>query len=133
MARKITAIRMYRPEIERGKTRQMPEIIRQIARGTSLNEGSIRYVIYELRDAILNAHHAGQAVKVEGLGTFTPTIRMGGEFDILFRPDPAMLRALNDRTQFSAKILNRANIGKNADDLVAQWNADHPEDLVDEA
>jgi len=132
MARKITAIRKYRPEIERGKTRQMPQIIRQIARDTSLNEGSIRFVIYELRDVILEAHRAGQAVKFEGLGTFTPTIRMDGELDILFRPDPAMLRDLNDRTQFGAKILNRANIGKTADDLAAQWNVEHPADLVDE-
>ena len=132
MARKITAIRKYRPEIERGKTRQMPQIIRQIARSTSLNEGSIRYVIYELRDVILDAHRAGQAVKFEGLGTFTPTVRMDGKLDILFRPDPAMLRDLNDRAQFNAKILNRANIGKTADDLVAQWNAEHPEDLVEE-
>ena len=132
MARKITAIRKYRPAIERGKTRQMPQIIRQIARSTSLNEGSIRYVIYELRDVILDAHRAGQAVKFEGLGTFTPTVRMDGKLDILFRPDPAMLRDLNDRAQFNAKILNRANIGKTADDLVAQWNAEHPEDLVEE-
>lgn len=97
-----------------------------------MNEGSIRYVIYELRDAILDAHRAGQAVKLEGLGTFTPTIRMEGELDILFRPNPAMQRDLNDRTQFGAKILNRANIGKTADDLVAQWNTEHPEDLVEE-
>lgn len=132
MAKRITAIRKYRPEIKRGKTRQMPQIIRHIARGTSLNEGSIRYVVYELRDAILEAHRAGAAVKIEGLGTFTPTIRMDNELDILFRPDPAMLRGLNDRTQFSAKILNRANIGKTADDLIAQWNAEHPDDPVQE-
>jgi hypothetical protein len=25
---------------------------------------------------------------------------------------------------------NRANIGKTADELVALWNAEHPEDLV---
>ena len=130
MARKITAIRKDRPEIEREKTAQMPQIIRQISRGTSLNEGSIRYVIYELRDFILESHRGGQAVKIEGLGIFTPTIRMNGELDILFRPDPVMLRELNDNSQFAARILNRTNIGKTADDLVAQWNADHPDDLV---
>jgi hypothetical protein len=44
-----------------------------------------------------------------------------------------MLRDLNDRSKFSATILNRANIGKSADELVAQWNAEHPEDPVEEA
>jgi HU domain-containing protein len=132
MARKITAIRKYRPEIKRERTRQMPEILSDIAHNSALNEGSIRHVVYGLREAILMAHRAGQAVKIEGLGTFTPTIRMDGSFDILFRPEPEMLRQLNDQTRFHAKILNRANIGKSANDLVAQWNAEHPDDPLEE-
>lgn len=133
MAKRITVIRRYRPEIDKKRTRKMPELVRSMSRATTLTEGTIRLVIYELRDTILMAHLMGEAVKFDGLGTFTPTIRMDGELDILFRPDPAMLRDLNDRTKFTATILNRANIGKSADELVAQWNAEHPEDPVDEA
>ena len=132
MARKITAIRRYRPEIKRERTRQMPEIVSDMSHSTTLSEGSIRNVVYQLRDAILTAHRRGRAVKIEGLGTFTPTIRVDGNFDILFRPDPDMLRQLHDRTKFHAKILNKANIGKSAYDLVAQWNAEHPDDPVEE-
>jgi hypothetical protein len=132
MAKKITAIRKYRPEIKLERTRQTSEIIDDMSRRTTLGAGSIRNVVYELQDAILMAHHRGQAVKIEGLGTFTPTIRMDGSLDILFRPDPDMLRQLNDRSQLRAKILNRANIGKSADDLVAQWNAEHPDNPVEE-
>jgi hypothetical protein len=131
MAKKITAIRRYRPEIKRMRTRQTWQLVEDIARGTSLNEGSIRFVVYELRDAILRAHRIGQAVKIDGLGTFTPTIRVDGSLDILFRPDPDMLRQLNDRTKFYANILNKANIGKSAEELVAQWNEEHPDDLVE--
>lgn len=36
------------------------------------------------------------------------------------------------RSFLMATILNRANIGKPADELVAQWNAEHPENLVEE-
>ena len=132
MAKKITAIRKYRPEIKRGRTRQMPQVVRDMARATSLNEGTIRFVVYELRDTILIAHSAGEAVKIEGLGTFTPTIRVDGSLDILFRPDPDMLRQLNDRTKFYAKIINKANIGKSAEELVAQWNEEYPDDPVEE-
>lgn len=103
-----------------------------MSRSTSLNEGTIRFVIYELRDAILKAHRTGQAVKIDGLGTFTPTIRLDGSLDILFRPDPDMLRQLNDRGKFYAKILNKANIGKLAEELVVQWNQEHPDDPVEE-
>jgi hypothetical protein len=131
MAKKITAIRRYRPEIKRGRTRQTWHLVQDMARGTSLNEGSIRHVVYDLRDAILSAHRTGLAVKIEGLGTFTPTIRLDGSLDILFRPDPDMLRQLNDPTKFYAKILNKANIGKSADELVAQWNTEHPDDPVE--
>lgn len=133
MAKRITVIRRYRPEIEKKRTRKMPELVRSMSRATTLTEGTIRLVIYELRDTILMAHLMGEAVKFDGLGTFTPTIRMDGELDVLFRPDPAMLNDLNDRTKFTATILNRANIGKSADELVAQWNAEHPEDPVEEA
>jgi len=131
MVRKITAIRKYRPEIKRMRTLQTRHLVENMARSTSLNEGSVRFVVYELRDEILRAHRTGQAVKIEGLGTFTPTIRLDGSLDILFRPDPDMLRQLNDTTKFYAKILNKANIGKSADELVAQWNQEHPDDPVE--
>ncbi len=55
MARKITAIRKYRPEIRRQPTRQTKHIVEDIAQRTGLNEGEIRFVVYELRDAILMA------------------------------------------------------------------------------
>jgi hypothetical protein len=131
MVKKITAIRRYRPEIKRERTLQTRHLVHDIARSSSLNEGSIRFVVYELRDAILRAHRIGQAVKIEGLGTFTPTIHLDGSLDILFRPDPDMLRQLNDRTKFYAKILNKANIGKSAEELVEQWNQKHPDDPVE--
>ena len=77
------------------------------------------------------AHRHGQAVKIEGLGTFTPTIRMDGNLDILFRPESDMLRQLNDSTKFYAKILNKSSIGKSAEDLAALWNAEHPDDPME--
>ena len=132
MARKITAIRRYRPEIEREPTRQMPEIVEDMCRSTTLSSGVIFNVMHQLQETLMASFHSGRAAKIEGLGTFTPTIRMDGSLDILFRPEPDMLRQLNDRTQFNAKIINKASIGKSADDLIARWNAEHPEDPVEE-
>jgi hypothetical protein len=131
MTKKITAIRKYRPEIRRQPTKQTPQVVEDIAQRTGLNEGEIRFVVYELRDAILMAHRQGQSVKIEGLGTFTPTVRMDGNLDILFRPDADMLRQLNDPTKFYAKILNKSNIGKSGDELIAQWNKEYPNDPVE--
>ena len=131
VAKKITVIRKYRPEIKRPPTQQTAQVVEMIAGRTGLNEGEIRFVVYELRDDILWAHRDGQAVKIEGLGTFTPTIRMDGSLDILFRADAEMLKQLNDPTKFRAKIVNKSSIGKSADELVARWNQEHPDDIVE--
>jgi hypothetical protein len=86
----------------------------------------------QLQETLMASFHDGRAAKIEGLGTFTPTIRMDGSLDVLFRPEPDMLRQLNDKTRFTAKILNRSSIGQSADDLIARWNAEYPEDPVEE-
>jgi len=130
MAKKITAIRRYRPEINRGPTRQMPKLVADMTRGTGPSQGEIYSVVYDLRDAILLVHRDGQAVKIPGPGTFTPAVRMDGSLDILFRPGSDMLRELNDTTHSYATILNKSNIRKTADELIAQWNREHPEDPV---
>ena len=132
MAKRIAAIRKYRPVIKLERTMQTPQLVEDIAMHTGLNTGEILFVVYEFRDAILMAHQHGQPVKVEGLGTFTPTIRMDGSLDILFRPEPSMLNKLNDPRKLYATILNKANIGKTTDDFVAKWNKEQPDNLVED-
>jgi hypothetical protein len=131
MVAKVTVLRKYRPEFKRGRTMQTIGVMENIARRTGLNEGEIRFVVCELRDTILDAAHHGQAVKVEDLGTFTPTIHMDGSFDLLFRPDPRLLDELNNPTRFHGKIINKASIGKSAEELFARWNQEHPDDPVE--
>lgn len=40
------------------------------------------------------------------------------------------IESLNDSNAFKGEIECRENIGKSGDDLVALWNAEHPDDLV---
>jgi hypothetical protein len=132
MASKIKAIGAYRPRIELGNTVQKPELIRVFARATNMNEGSADAVIKELRDLIIQFNRAGRAVKIEGLGTFTPNIGMDGAFDLQYRADNALVNGLNDAGTFSGTIINRENIGKTSAELIEIWNAEHPADLVAE-
>ncbi len=129
MASRITAVRKFRPELGRGRTLDMRDVVELIARSTGLNEGEIRFVVCELRDLILMAAHKGQAVKIEGLGIFTPTIRSDGEMNMLFRADKSMRSKLHVN-YLSTSIINKDSIGKSSDELVAMWNAAHPEDPV---
>lgn len=132
MAARVTALRKYRPELKLMSTMQTPEMVEHIAQRTGLNEGEIRFVVCELRDTLLMAARRGQAVKIEGLGTFTPTLRLDGRFDLLFRTEPDLRKQLNNKTQHFGKILNKDNIGKSSAELVALWNQEHPEDPVRE-
>ena len=130
MAPRIQAINAYRPRIEQGNTVQKPELLRSVSRATSLVEGTVDQTIKEVRDQIIEFCRSGRGVKVEGLGTFAPTIDLAGNLAISFRPDPAFANGLNVPGIFTGTILNRENIGKTGDELVENWNFHHPEDQV---
>jgi hypothetical protein len=130
MAPRIQAINAYRPRIEQGNTVQKPELLRSVSRATSLVEGTVDQTIKEVRDQIIEFCRSGRAVKVEGLGVFSPSIDLEGNLSISFRPDPAFANGLNVPGIFTGTILNRENIGKTSNELVETWNLSHPEDLV---
>ena len=130
MAHRIKAINAYRPRVEQGNTVQKPELVRAVSRATGIVEGALDQSIKELRDQIIEYCRAGCAVKVEGLGTWTPGIALDGTLDIQYRPDAAFSYGLNIPGIFSGTILNRENIGKTSDGLIAKWNTEHSEDQV---
>lgn len=130
MAPRIKAVNAYRPRIEQGNTVQKPEFIRAVSRATSLVEGTVDLTIKESRDQIVEFCRAGRAVKLEGLGTFTPSIDLEGILSIAFRADPALNYGLNVPSTFTGTILNRENIGKTSLELIEKWNSDHPEDVI---
>ena len=130
MAPKIKAVNAFRPRIEQGNTVQKPEFIRAVSRATSLVEGSVDLVIKEMRDQIIEFCRAGRAVKVDALGTFSPSIDLEGNLAISFRPNPTFSTNLNLPGTFSGTILNREHIGKTGDQLVQMWNEQYPDDPV---
>ena len=130
MASKIKAIGAYRPRIEQGNTVQKPELLRAASRATGLVEGTLDYGIKEVRDQLIAFMRSGRAVKIEGLGTWTPNIGLDGSMDVQYRADNALNNGLNVPGTFTGTVLNREHIGKTGDELVARWNSEHPEDPV---
>jgi nucleoid DNA-binding protein len=106
------------------------EAIDFIARSTGLNESGVRQALLELRDAVISFNKQGRAVKLDGLGTYTPAIDLAGTIKVSHRADKALKNAVNAQGAFRGEIINRENIGKTGDDLVAMWNADNPGDVV---
>lgn len=86
--------------------------------------------IKELRNQIIEYCRAGHAVKIKGLGIWTPTIGLDSKLSIQYWPDPAISYGINIPGMFTGTILNREYIGKTGDDLIAKWNEDNPEDPV---
>ena len=130
MAKRINAIKALMPQIELNQTIQVNELTQYISRGTNLNPSEIKFVLDELSNALLFFTSRGQPVKLEGLGTFTPGIRLNGEFKLNVRVDRELVNGLNGPDAFKGRIRNRTNIGKSGDDLVREWNQHNPHDLV---
>jgi len=130
MANRLVAINTFRPRIELGNTVQKAELTRYLADRTGLNEGSVDLVIKELRDTIIFFNRAGRAIKIDGLGTYTPGVGLDGTLDVGYRADVALNGGLNTQGTFSGTFKFRENVGKSTDDLVAQWNTAHPDDPV---
>jgi hypothetical protein len=118
-------INEYRPRIEQGITVQKPELVRALSRSTGLVEGTIDQCMKELRDHIIEFNRTGRAVKVEGLGTFSPSIDLAGEITISFRADPAFAAGLNIPGIFTGKIINKENIGKSSAELIVKYQAEN--------
>ncbi len=131
MTRRITAIKAMQPKIKLRRSAEMSDLIDLVTRRTGLGRGEIYGVTLELVDAILHFARQGQAIKIEGLGIFTPSLKANGDFQVNFRADVSLRRALNTR-EFWGEIENKRNIGKNGDELVALWDEDHPDDPVEE-
>ena len=130
MAKMIHAIQEFTPRIVLAQTTQTRQIAELIAARTSLNRGEIQNVLCEFKDGILFFVKMGGAVKLDDLGTFTPSINLAGEIDLNFRPDKGIASELNAPGAFQGKIANRENIGKHASDLKALWNATYPEKRI---
>jgi HU domain fused to wHTH, Ig, or Glycine-rich motif len=120
----------YGPRVEVTSTVQTRQIAEYIASRTSFNRSDIEGVLRELNEAIIFFTKQGQAVKLESVGTFTPTIDLGGVLDVGFRLDTSIDGALNAAGVFTGEVGNRENIGKSSADLKQIWNTAHPTDLI---
>jgi hypothetical protein len=129
MASRISAINHYRPQIEYGETADWREVAEFLEERSTLSKADIIAVLTGLQDAVLHFNRLGRGVKLEGLGTYLPNINYRGELDAAHRLDRRLKRELNNGS-FSGKIRNKRNIGKSAAEVIAMWNAEHPEDPV---
>lgn len=129
MASLISALNHYRPQIEYGETAGWREVADFLAAQSTLSHSDIIGVLTGLQEAVVYFNQRGRGVKLEGLGTYLPNINYRGELDVAHRLDRDLKRALNNGS-FSGRIRNKKNIGMTAADVIALWNAEHPDTPV---
>jgi hypothetical protein len=130
MANLITAINAYRPKLVLGSTVKMKELVEYISGRTGLNKGDLQITLSELSGAVIFFNKRGQGVKLDGLGTYLPSIDTKGELSISHRLDADIKNTLNAKGAYLGEIQFRDNIGKTNEEFTAMWNKDHPGDLV---
>ena len=130
MAKLLQAINAYRPKLVLGKTVKMKQLVEFISSRTGLNKGDLQIALSELSEAVIFFNKQGQGVKLEGLGTYLPSIDTRGNISISHRLDNEIKSALNAHGAYMGDMTNRENIGKTNEEFTQLWNTDHPDDLI---
>jgi len=130
MANLITAVNAYRPKLILGNSVKMKELVEYISGRTGLNKGDLLIALAELSGAVIFFNKRGQGVKLDGLGTYLPSIDTQGTLSISHRLDSEIKNAINQTGAYIGEIEKRENIGKTNEQFIELWNKEHPDDLV---
>ena len=130
MAQKIQAITAYRPRIDLGDAASTETYMRLTTQRTTLSSGVVKNVQESEVETLIGLLLDGRPIHT-GITIYTPSLDLDGDFEVKVKLDKRILRALNAEGAFQGRIINAENIGKSADDLVAMWNEDHPDDPVE--
>ena len=131
MATRIEAVQAYRPRIIPGTTVQKRELVKLLSSRTGINESEAYAVLTELRDALIFYALSGRAVRLDGLGTYRPSMKVNGKINLSHRIDENIRSAINVSRDFRGEVRFKENIGKTSAELIALWNEDHPDDPVE--
>jgi len=130
MAYKIVAINTLRPKVIRANIVNTPKIAKFISGRTTINSGLIKNMLDELYETIVHFNMLGHSVKFDSVGLFYPKMGLDGSISIGFKPDTQLSKEALLEREYTGDIAYPENRGKTADELVALWNEEHPDDLV---
>ena len=128
MAKKIQAWVAYGPKITLGSPMTKDELIENIIAATNQSKGSVLAVLAELDVQIEAGLKSGRIVQMPNGTHFEPIGKKDGSIDIGVRVNPDLDKKVN--AGFRGKWVNSENIGKEEADIIAKWNAEHPEDPI---
>lgn len=106
------------PRLKLNRPQDTRDMMEYMNMRSGLVPSDIIAVIYEIRDALLRNLPEATPLRLEGIGIFSPSLKLDGSINIRFRPDKKLVRQLNGKKdRLKPRITNRKNIGKSLDDL----------------
>jgi hypothetical protein len=129
MAKKIQAWVAYGPRISLRDPMTSQDIIDNIVAATNQSRGSVLAVLSELDVQIEAGLKSGRIVQLPNGTHFEPIGKKDGSINLNVRVNPVLDKKVN--SEFRGKWMNSDNINKAVDDIIAQWNAAHPDDLIE--
>lgn len=130
MASKIKAINAYCPRIQLGAAATEERYMELITQRTTLSAGVVKNVQESEVETLIGLLLDGRPVHT-GIAIYTPSIDLDGSLEVKVKVDKRVLGELNTAGKFRGQISNTDSIGLSADDLVARWNEEHPDDPVE--
>ena len=131
MTSRIRAINAYRPRIKQGKAASQDRYMELITQRTTLSSGVVKNVQDSEIETLIGLLLDGRPVHT-GTAIYTLSIGLDGKYEVNVKADRRIDRAVNQEGAFRGDLINAENIGKTGDDLVAQWDVEHPDDPVED-
>jgi hypothetical protein len=128
MAKKIQAWTEFGPRLELGAAMDGEELIENIIAATNQSRGSVLAVLAELDVQIESGLKAGRIVQMPNGTHYRPVGKSDGSVDIDVRVNPDVDKRIN--AGFRGTWRNAQNIGKSEAEMIALWNAAHPNDPI---
>ncbi len=135
MATILQAVIQYGPRLTLQPTTSIEGVAAWVSMRTSINKSEVAMVLSEVSEAILFYNRMGSPVKLNGVGTFSPSVDRSGTLSISLRPDMALKKGINSYGEYRGVMQNKSNAGLSNSALKELWDADHPDDplLIPEA
>jgi hypothetical protein len=131
MATKIEAWVEFGPRLEPSDAITPEGLIERIVMATSQSRGSVKAILDELDVQLEIGLKEGHIVQLPNGTHFKPTGKRDGSIEVNVRVNPRIVRNINNG--FRGAWRNAENIGKIEAEIIALWNAAHPDNPIEMA
>src|SRR5512146_832957 len=129
MAKKIEAWVEFRPRLEPTDPITAEGLIERIVTASNQSRGSVKAILDELDVQTEICLKEGHIVQMPNGTHLMPSGHKDGSIDVNVRVNPRVVRNVN--IGFRGRWKNAENIGKSEAEILALWNAAHPEDPIE--